>query len=1418
MSRKSLKMAKSRSHMAVVAAIMALVAVASAPRADAAALPQLSQFCDGGSSAGQCGFASDLAVDSNGNVYVADQLNQRVGEFTIWGQFIKAFGGGVVNGGATGTGTVSPGFQTITAASTTSKAFVPGMLIEGTGIAPETTVVSVGPTTIVLSKPPTSAATNAPTQLTSPEAPNNIPVNEVQEISVTAAGGTYELRFEGPKPGGIEQTTAPIPYNASAGEVQAALEGLSGIGAGNTSVASVTPGSYKVEFSGTLADTDVGVLRVTGGPPPLSGGSAEVALLRQGASSFEVCTGLECRKGVEGSGPGQFEGLRNVAVDSQDNLYTYEAESNYRVQKFSPSGEFLLMFGGDVNKGGGTPSNPGDVCTTSDIANGDKCAGGHQGGGPGEFGLSFASRGLSIGSADSVYVGDHERIQRFSSSGVYQDSISLPGKDIQALAVDRTSGAVYVAFFEESNTHPRVAENISKLNSAGEVTGTLEVTYPQAIAVDEDGRVFVAQDEYIEPSHPYLRQTHAEILEFGSEGNLLQSFGLGQLPHETLLRGLATTSACGINGVDLFLAPTFEPAFEEEVIHAYGPVPDTSICPPPSVAPTILSQFAASVSSTDAALKAEINPHFWPGATYYVEYGLGSCTEGGCTSTQPAPPGAVLTNATVGSAVTTPAVFLQGLEPDTRYHYRFVATSDGGGPSIGAESTFQTVSPPTVGSSCPNQAFRTSFSAVLPDCRAYEMVSPVDKNGGDVGSGFLVESYGTLSEVSSDGDRATFSSLRSFAGPNSAPLVNQFFARREASGWSTESISPPRETPSLAGISRYGRYKSFSDDLCSGWLMQDAEPPLAPGAPLEYPNLYRRDNCADQGSYELLTSVVPKGVSKTGNIGYTEYLPGPLGASADGSHSVFRADAELTPNACPIPEIYQVYESSPGGALRLVSVLPNGKATCTQSTAGTAGADRKSPEVFRQDSVSHAVSADGSRVFWTDTENNAPLSSGGIPTGTGSLYVRLNALQPQSKIISGKCSEPAKACTQSVSPAKTTHFWDADVDGKKALYSVGGETKQELFEYDVETDEAHLIAKNVAGAPVASEDLSRVYFVSTEVLNGSVADGTVGTPHPDEPNLYLEENGTPTYIGTLGQEEGLLAGNIQMPSFPMHPEPSLRTSRVSPDGLSFAFTSAQSLTGYDNHDVSSGKADTEAFVFHATPGSASGTLTCVSCNPSGARPAGRKAATSVDAANTEYWAAAEIPGWAEQQHPTRLLSDDGSKLFFNSFDALVPRDNNGKEDVYEWHQANSKQACEELGAELFNADAGGCISLISSGQGPEDSELIDASADGSDVFFVTGSSLLPQDPGLVDIYDARVDGGFPAAPVPTPSCEGEACQGALNPPNDPTPASSSFEGAGNVKPEAKAHKHKKKSKHKKAKKNKKQAAKKRANDKRRAGR
>lgn len=81
--------------------------------------------------------------------------------------------------------------------------------------------------------------------------------NERQTIELmgTVTGGTFTLTND-------DQTTADLDFDATAAEVQAALEAISNIGAGNVSVAGDNGGSYMIEFTGSLAETNV---------PPLSG-------------------------------------------------------------------------------------------------------------------------------------------------------------------------------------------------------------------------------------------------------------------------------------------------------------------------------------------------------------------------------------------------------------------------------------------------------------------------------------------------------------------------------------------------------------------------------------------------------------------------------------------------------------------------------------------------------------------------------------------------------------------------------------------------------------------------------------------------------------------------------------------------------------------------------------------------------------------------------------------------------------------------------------------------------------------------------------------------------------------------------------------------------------------------------------------
>jgi hypothetical protein len=105
------------------------------------------------------------------------------------------------------------------------------------------------------------------------------------------------------------------------------------------------------------------------------------------------------------------------------------------------------------------------------------------------------------------------------------------------------------------------------------------------------------------------------------------------------------------------------------------------------------------------------------------------------------------------------------------------------------------------------------------------------------------------------------------------------------------------------------------------------------------------------------------------------------------------------------------------------------------------------------------------------------------------------------------------------------------------------------------------------------------------------------------------------------------------------------------------------------------------------------------------------------------------------------LTDDG-RVFFNSTDALVPRDLNEREDAYEW--------------------ADGRVNLISTGISHFDSALLSATADGKDAYFFTRDTLVPQDLNreLVKVYDAREEGGFPSLPPPVPCKASDECHGA----------------------------------------------------------
>jgi hypothetical protein len=204
-------------------------------------------------------------------------------------------------------------------------------------------------------------------------------------------------------------------------------------------------------------------------------------------------------------------------------------------------------------------------------------------------------------------------------------------------------------------------------------------------------------------------------------------------------------------------------------------------------------------------------------------------------------------------------------------------------------------------------------------------------------------------------------------------------------------------------------------------------------------------------------------------------------------------------------------------------------------------------------------------------------------------------------------------------------------------------------------------------------------------------------------------------------------------------------AQVTPDGRHLLFVSSGNVTGYE----AGGK--TEIYLYSA----GSETTVCVSCRGDGEAPLGDARlpeATGSDAYHGSY-----------SPYP-RTISDDGSRAFFTSPEALTPGAIAGKgllseENVYEWEK--------------------GQLYLLAAR-----SQLRNASASGEDVFITSDRQLDPRyDTDFVqDAYDVRVNGGFPDPAPPPPSCD--ALAGECEPPPTPAPASSqpasqSFSGPGN---------------------------------------
>ena len=289
-----------------------------------------------------------------------------------------------------------------------------------------------------------------------------------------------------------------------------------------------------------------------------------------------------------------------------------------------------------------------------------------------------------------------------------------------------------------------------------------------------------------------------------------------------------------------------------------------------------------------------------------------------------------------------------------------------------------------------------------------------------------------------------------------------------------------------------------------------------------------------------------------------------------------------------------------------------------------------------------------------------------------------------------------------------------------------------------------------------SDDLSHVYFVDTAVLSGEEENSEGAKAQAGKINLYAWVEGETSFVATLAADDNFAgAGGDWRFS------PSSRTAEASPDGHYVAFLSVEQLTGYGNVGPC-GKGFNlqgpcpEVFVYD----SVAAKLRCASCNPSGAPPLGLSTLRL-------------IAGSSDSLQP-RYLTDSG-RLYFDSQDSLVPADTNERvEDVYQW-EPEGLGSCER---------EEGCVQLLSGGREGFDANFLAADPSGANVFFTTRDRLVAADTDeLIDVYDARVDGGFAQdSMLPPQPCQGEGCLAPPPPAADPPLPSAGLQDPGNVNP------------------------------------
>jgi hypothetical protein len=431
---------------------------------------------------------------------------------------------------------------------------------------------------------------------------------------------------------------------------------------------------------------------------------------------------------------------------------------------------------------------------------------------------------------------------------------------------------------------------------------------------------------------------------------------------------------------------------------------------------------------------------------------------------------------------------------------------------------------------------KESYAYQLPDCRAYEQVSPVDKNATDAaGKPRFVQS-------SPSGNSVTYYSVVPFPGLANASEFPTYLSRREGNDWFTQGLLPPAEVgneTTVLAVTEDNGESVVSVGRQEGLL-------LAPGAEAGRRNDYVHDSLT--GEYKLLGAGVA-------SVNFADSTP-------DGSLILFTSTGEeLVPGIVDESGEPYLYEWERADSKILFVGSVNGEAPKGGTVAGSN--EHEGEETYNQNTLSE----NGSRIFFSEKGEKKQI------------YM----------------TEPGTSRTVEVSlgPAQ----WRAATpSGSRAFYT----EQENLYEYNMEGASPARVTLTAGNAEVLgvvgiSNDGSYAYFVAGGVLPGenenAAKEAAVKGAHD---LLYEWHEGMGTtgikFIGALEVEDeadwlGFVGGGVA------GPDQGAKAARVTPDGTKMLFGSTANLTNYNS------AGNSELYLYDATKPLSATNPACVSCNP-----------------------------------------------------------------------------------------------------------------------------------------------------------------------------------------------------------------------------